>query len=179
VPFIVLFCQVIETRDRHDLARLHGFVSSLQLEKVVVVDSGVSEAVDKLRRLFQVLYSVATQYVGNSQTTNSAHGHQQQPKNSMEIDTCLAALGFPSSSQQQQGVIGGEQHQHQLQELGGGAGVQYLPGGTMAGDIQRGVNPMIWMGNGAQLEDWFYNNQQMMAFLEDGFPGEAGWGGGG
>jgi hypothetical protein len=36
---------------------------------------------------------------------------------------------------------------------------------------------MIWMGNGTQLEDWFYNNQQMMTFLEDGFPDESRWGG--
>jgi hypothetical protein len=36
-------------------------------------------------------------------------------------------------------------------------------------EFQRGVNPMIWMGNGAQLEDWLYNNQQMTALLEDGF----------
>ncbi|KAK3301852.1 uncharacterized protein B0T15DRAFT_442060 [Chaetomium strumarium] len=151
VPFIVLFCQVIETKDRTDLDRLHAFVSSLQLEKV---DSsgGVSDAIDKLRRLFQVLYSVATQYVDQSHT--EAH----QP--SMEVDTCLAALGFPSS----QGSI---------------IGFGDFTSGTSSAAFQRGVNPMIWMGNGAQLEDWFYSNQQMMAFLEDGFPGEAGWGGGG
>jgi hypothetical protein len=34
-------------------------------------------------------------------------------------------------------------------------------------EFQRGVNPVIWMGNGAQLEDWFYSNQQMMEFLEE------------
>jgi hypothetical protein len=41
--------------------------------------------------------------------------------------------------------------------------------------FQRGVNPMIWMGNGTQLEDWFYNNEQMINILEDGFPEGGGW----
>ena len=34
---------------------------------------------------------------------------------------------------------------------------------------------MIWMGNGTQLEDWFYNNEQMINILEDGFPEGDGW----
>jgi hypothetical protein len=153
VPFIVLFCQVIETRDRTDLARLEGFIASLQPH------TASTEAVDKLRRLFQVLYSVASQYVGSQAGATS---DEQQP--SVEVDTCLAALGFPS-----QPVPG----QHE-------AG--YLPHGSV-GDFsdqafQRGVNPMIWMGNGTQLEDWFYNNQQMMTLLEDGFPDEVRWGAG-
>ncbi|KAK4120198.1 hypothetical protein N657DRAFT_693139 [Parathielavia appendiculata] len=153
VPFIVLFCQVIETRDRADLARLEGFVASLQPH------TAATEAVDKLRRLFHVLYSVASQYV---ESLVGATGDVQQP--STEVDTCLAALGFSSS----QPVPG-------QQEAG------FLPGSGM-GDFneqasQRGVNPMIWMGNGTQLEDWFYNNQQMMTFLEDGFPEEVRWGG--
>ena len=74
------------------------------------------------------------------------------------MDTCLAALGFPSS----QSIPG-------YQEAG------YLAGSMVdANDqaFQRGVNPMIWMSNGTQLEDWFYNNQQIMTFLEDGFPDE-------
>ncbi len=61
VPFIVLFCQVIESKDTADLARLQAFVASLQIH------SNISEPVEKLRRLFQVLYGVASQYV-ESQT---------------------------------------------------------------------------------------------------------------
>lgn len=116
----------------------------------------VSEAVDKLRRLFQGLYNVASQYL----EFQSGLGRDDQ-QSSIEVDTCLAALGFPP-----QPVPG--------QHDGG-----YLPEGVPdASDsaFQRGVNPMIWMGNGTQLEDWFYNNQQMMNFLEDGFPEEGRWG---
>ncbi len=143
---------MIETRDREDLARLEAFVSSLQPH------TQVADAVDRLRRLFQVLHSVASQYI-ESQT---AAGRDDPPSNT-EVDTCLATLGFPP-----QPGLGQE-------ETG------YLPGGT--GDVgdqayyQRGVNPMIWMGNGTQLEEWFYNNQQMMNFLEDGVPDENRWGG--
>ncbi|KAK4039663.1 hypothetical protein C8A01DRAFT_46920 [Parachaetomium inaequale] len=100
---------------------------------------------------------VALQYV-ESQT-----GAGRDDQQLSTVDTCLAALGFPSQP---------------------GSGVQeaqYMAGS--AGDandsaFQRGVNPMIWMGNGTELEDWFYNNQQMMNFLEDGFPEEGRYGGG-
>jgi hypothetical protein len=141
---------VIETRDRTDLARLEEFVSSLQPH------TAVSEAVDKLCRLFQTLHSVALQYV-ESQTGAGKDDHQPST-----VDTCLAALGFPPQP---------------------GSGVQevpYLAGSAGDGSdsaFQRGVNPMIWMGNGTELEDWFYNNQQMMNFLGDGFPEEGRYGG--
>ncbi|KAK4096574.1 hypothetical protein N658DRAFT_519135 [Parathielavia hyrcaniae] len=99
---------------------------------------------------------VASQYV---ESLAGPAGDKQQP--STEVDTCLAALGFPSSSQPVPGP----------QEAG------YLPGNGMGDFTERNVNPMIWMGNGTQLEDWFYNNQQMMTFLEDGFPEDVRWGG--
>ncbi|AEO57210.1 fungal-specific transcription factor-like protein [Thermothelomyces thermophilus ATCC 42464] len=146
VPFIVVFCQVIETRDRADLARLEAFVSSLQPY------TAVSEAVDRLRRLFQVLYSVASQFV-ESQTGQGRDG--QQPST---VDTCLAALGFPSQL--------GPSSQESEYETGTA---------SFASDpaFQRGVNPMIWMGNGTELEDWFYNNQYMMGFMEGAVTEEA------
>jgi hypothetical protein len=154
VPFIVLFCQVIETRDRTDLTRLERFIASLQPH------TASSEAVDKLRRLFQVLFSVASQYVGSQEA--GATRDEQQP--STEVDITLAALGFPS-----QPVPG----QHEAGYLAHGS-----VGDFNNQPFQRGVNPMIWMGNGTQLEDWFYNNQQMMSLLEDGFPDEVRWGAG-
>lgn len=151
VPFIVVFCQVIETRDKRDLARLEAFVNSL------LPHPAVSEAFDKLRRLFQALYSVASQVV-ESQTGTGKDGQQ-----SSTVDTCLAALGFPSQ-------VGPSSQESEYE-----AGVA-----SYASDpaFQRGVNPMIWMGNGAELEDWFYNNQQMMDILEGNFPEDTRWIGG-
>ncbi|KXH67887.1 fungal specific transcription factor, partial [Colletotrichum salicis] len=49
VPFIVTFCQVIETSDTSDLARLQGLVTSIQGAKEF------TEASARLYRLFQVL----------------------------------------------------------------------------------------------------------------------------
>ncbi|KAL2132145.1 hypothetical protein VTI74DRAFT_4151 [Chaetomium olivicolor] len=141
VPFIVLFCQVIETGDRTDLDRLGGFITSLQPHNTI------SEAVDKLCRLFQALYSVASQYV-----QSHAGAGEDDPQQSKEVDAWLAAMGFPSQIGQEQ-----PESAHLANDAGGQA-------------FQRGINPMIWMGNGIQLEDWLYNNEQMMAFLEDGFP---------
>ncbi|KAK4139899.1 fungal-specific transcription factor-like protein [Dichotomopilus funicola] len=139
-PFIVIFCQVIETRDKSDLARLEAFVNSL------LPHISASEAVEKLRRLFQALYSVASQYV-ESQT--GAPGVQHQAST---VDTCLVALGFPA-----QPNLG-------LQEA------PSVPAGEESASeaaFQRGVNPMIWMGTGTDLEDWFYSNQEMLSFLGD------------
>lgn len=144
---------MIETRDTTDLARLEAFVASLQPHTTV------TDAVDRLRRLFQVLYSVAHQYVESQ--TGTGRDEQQS---STEVDTCLATLGFPSQP------VMGHQVTGSLPNSTADAGV-HMPA------FQRGVNPMLWMGNGAQLEDWFYNNQQMMAFLEDGFPETSRWGG--
>lgn len=128
-------------------------------------DSAVPEAVDKLCRLFQVLHSVASHYV----ESQAAPGREDQQRANTGVDTYLAALGFPS--------------QPTILEGDGEAG--YPPsapadmGGVANQEFQRGVNPVLWMGNGAQLEDWFYNNEQMMTLLEDGFSNnfERGWDG--
>lgn len=142
---------MIESRDRTDLARLQAFVTSLQPHTTSI------EAVDRLRRLFQVLYNVAAQYV------ESHTGLGRDEQQSTDVDTCLAIMGFPSQpnpGQQEAGCLPSNAPEVNDQAF------------------QRGVNPMLWMGNGTQLEEWFYNNQQMMTFLEDGFPEEGRWGNG-
>ncbi|EAQ88657.1 hypothetical protein CHGG_05276 [Chaetomium globosum CBS 148.51] len=97
---------------------------------------------------------VASQYL-ESQT-----GASRDDQQASTVDNCLAALGFPS-----QPVPGFQEASYPVGSV------------TGSGDsaFQRGVNPMIWMGNGAQLEDWFYNNEQMINILEDGFPEGGGW----
>jgi hypothetical protein len=49
VPFIVVFCRIIETKDKTDLTCLGTFVASIQPA------ADASEAAAKLHRLFQVL----------------------------------------------------------------------------------------------------------------------------
>jgi hypothetical protein len=145
-----LFCQVIETLDEGDLARLEAFVASLQPHP------SATEAVEKLRRLFQVLYNVAAQYI----ESHSQTGHYNRP-DTMEIDSCLAALGFPSSN--------APTGHHDNPDVGD---VDRRGSGQAS---QRGVNPMIWTGYGMELEDWFYNNQHMMTLLGDGSFGDGPW----
>ena len=140
-PFIVLFCQIIETRDQTDLARLHAFMTSIQNAP------SFSDAAAKMFRLFQVLYSVALRYI---ECQNSAP-QKQQTQASAELDNYLAALGFPSA-----GFDGGQQQQQATECANGGI----VDGMGMN-------NPMRWMGPSAQLDDWFSRNQQMMGLLQE------------
>lgn len=156
VPFIVLFCQVIETKDKDDLARLQAFATSLQYE------SSVTEAVERLRRLFQVLVSVASHHVQSPPTSQIGQRTDLRPdlpkdthqahQAAFEVDAYLGTLGF---SQQ---IVSG-----QWPESTTGQGQE---NGREGGEIPEGhrmANPMMWMGNEMQLEDWFYNNDQIEA----------------
>lgn len=152
MPFIVIFCQVMETSDATDLARLQGFVASIQDAKEF------TEASARLCRLFQVLYNVAFRYVemrNSSQQTGQAQASQ-------EMDRYLTALGFPSAGQSSEG---GPDGSDQLPMGGGGSGGD--EGMTSTGSGVVPLNQMLWMGNASQLEDWFYSNQQMMGLVED------------
>lgn len=156
-PFIVLFCQVIQTQDERDLASLHSFITSTESAPTV------SEAAAKMYRLFQVLYSVALRYIEFRTSTPPA----DQTQANAELNTYLTALGFPPVGpehrlDQQMAATGMDQGQAAFAPLGDGSG----GGGGMV-DGAAGQNPMMWMGNTAQLEDWFNSNQQMMELLEE------------
>ncbi|KAH8164700.1 hypothetical protein CIB48_g3538 [Xylaria polymorpha] len=80
IPFIVIFCLVIETSDATDLARLHAFVTSLETA------CDVSSSVRKLHQLCQVLYTVAELYVEAKAARPVGGGS--------EFDVYLSQLGF-------------------------------------------------------------------------------------
>ncbi|KAM0280065.1 hypothetical protein ACHAQH_004261 [Verticillium albo-atrum] len=157
IPFIVIFCQVIETQDQEDLARLHAFITSIKNAPTV------SDAAARMHRLFQVLYSVALRYVEFRVSTPPA----QQAQANAEMNTYLAQLGFPATagdSSMAAGAgaeLGGQQTQQPATAFDGGFS------GGMGDATMQGANPMMWMGNTAQLEDWFYSNQQMMGLLQE------------
>ena len=143
VPFITLFANTIETLDRADLNRLRAFLTSISSRE----HTPESEAIIKTRRLFQVLYNVALHYVENTGRAAAAGPGSEHPPEPDGIDAYLATLGFaaqglPDLQQQQRGPTMG----------------------SYADESQatRGVNPMLWMSTGTQLEDWFYSNEQMM-----------------
>ncbi|KAF9874828.1 hypothetical protein CkaCkLH20_07522 [Colletotrichum karsti] len=153
VPFIVIFCQVMETSDAADLARLQAFVSSIQAAKEF------TEASARLYRLFQVLYNVAFRYV---EMRNNAQP-SEQAQTTQEMDKYLAALGFPPAG------LGGAAERQSGGEVGGSEGMvgSSFEDGAANPAGSGPLNQMMWMGNATQLEDWFYSNQQMMGLVED------------
>ncbi|KAL3594100.1 hypothetical protein FPOAC2_08405 [Fusarium poae] len=154
IPFIVVFCQAIETQDQSDLARLHNFCTSVETTITL------SDAAAKMHRLFQVLYTVALRYIEFRTTTPTA----DQTQASAELNTYLAALGFPPA-----GLNNGGQQPSPMDATQAGAFSQTLGDmGMLDGaEGQRGANTMMWMGNTAQLGEWFNSNQQMMELLEE------------
>ncbi|EXA42410.1 hypothetical protein FOVG_07656 [Fusarium oxysporum f. sp. pisi HDV247] len=154
IPFIVVFCQVIETQDQTDLARLHSFCTSLE------TTIQLSDAAAKTYRLFQVLYTVALRYIEFRTSTPPA----DQTQASAELNNYLAALGFPPA-----GLNNGVQQSMHMDPSQADAFSQPLGDMSMldGADGQRGANTMMWMGNTAQLGEWFNSSQQMMELLEE------------
>lgn len=153
IPFIVLFCQVIETQDEMDLERLHSFVVSMESAPAV------SDAAVKMLWLFQVLYNVALRYIEFRTSTPPT----AQAQANIELNAYIAALGLPLSfdnRHQPSTELG------QVQDAGSGL----VTSDSSMLDItqgQRGVDQRTWMDNPAQLEEWFNSNDQMMELVEE------------
>ncbi|KAI6378490.1 hypothetical protein MCOR25_002193 [Pyricularia grisea] len=139
IPFIVIFCHIIETSNLEDLARLTEFVKSLE------VCRDISEPVGKLHRLCNALVNVATMYLETKKqqmaATQADNGATAYPVN-MEFDMYFRDLGFmpPQASSHPQQQPGPSVLQQQP-----GLGYEF---GT------------------AQLGDWFSGNLSMMGMLE-------------
>ncbi|KAH7142734.1 fungal-specific transcription factor domain-containing protein [Dactylonectria estremocensis] len=147
VPFIVIFCHVIETQDHTDLAQLHAFITSIQAAP------SVSEPAARMHSLFQVLHNVAARYV---EYRNSAT-HKGQSKGMTQFDNHLATLGFPHA-----GIC---QNDWQQRQQAGSSEIEAMHN-LEAGESANAINPLLWLGNGMQLEDWFYINQESMELLQ-------------
>ncbi|KAM0276725.1 hypothetical protein ACHAQH_006435 [Verticillium albo-atrum] len=86
VPFIVMFCHVIETGDLADLQRMQSFVSSLDMWEL-------SEASTNIHRQFETLFKVAQRYT-EVRTARGADVEEWR-----ELDAHVHALGLvPASS---------------------------------------------------------------------------------
>ncbi|KAK4158455.1 hypothetical protein C8A00DRAFT_28460 [Chaetomidium leptoderma] len=87
MPFIVVFCHVIEVGDPADLARLDGFVTSLETAQ------HHSEATAKMYRQSKLLYEAALQYTAVIAAKSAA---APQDNNSFEeFDAYIQSLGMP------------------------------------------------------------------------------------
>lgn len=161
IPFIVIFCQVIETRDQSDLERLHTFITSIKLAHTV------SESATKMTRLFQALYGIARRYVDFRAANPEAN-----PMQDATMESYLSSMGFLTTEQ-----LDGVRHEWVTDEGPGQPGDDAVAGQGSTANMemgannttrtgQRATNPMMWLGHGAQLEDWLYHNQAMMDILE-------------
>ncbi|KAL6233018.1 hypothetical protein BDW75DRAFT_246837 [Aspergillus navahoensis] len=87
VPFIVLFCHVIETGDLQDLNKMQGFVTSMESA------CPHSPAIAKHHHLFQVFCTVAQRY---RDIMAAASSREEQLRLRMEMDAQLCAFGLQS-----------------------------------------------------------------------------------
>ena len=144
---------------------MQAFVSSIEQSS----DNTTSEAITKLYRLFRALCTVAQRHV-EAQSTPDSQTSVDPNQTGTGVDTYLAALGFPPTGPQV--MITDQHHQQQPHQPHAFSLQNQEPFNNMIGESNgeqpRAVNPMIWMGNGVQLEDWFYSNQEMMDLLENG-----------
>ncbi|KAG4281068.1 hypothetical protein FPRO06_09973 [Fusarium proliferatum] len=154
IPFIVIFCHIIEPQDEADLTHLQDFVTSIQSK------SSVSEPAAKVQRLFKVLCRIAVGYVKFRHSTTLVGGCQDSSK----IDGYLDAPGFASTS----GVISSLQDHLLTQHDGSDREVENEGGttgpDTLNGDL-RAMNPMMWTANSAELEEWLANNDFMTGLM--------------
>lgn len=147
IPFIVIFCLVIETSSVEDLGCLAGFVQSLEAA------CDLSASISKLHRLCQVLYNVAQLYI---------EAKAQQPVDQdmvpvgNEFNMYLSQLGFmPALDESMAGNF----------DVGGGAD------GAVLDDNARS------MAQTTQLGDWFSGHNYMLGLLEEDLSGinAQGW----
>ncbi|KAF5528556.1 putative transcriptional regulatory protein [Colletotrichum aenigma] len=158
VPFIVMFCHVIETQDRADLGRLGEFSDSIQAA------AQVSEAAFKAYHLFHTLHGIAARYVELcAASVQEGHG-----KAGPEMDWFLEALGIAPPGQEN-----GDQQRPASDMPWFGTGmvdIAEAEGARDNGVTQRrssATQPLARVGNEVELESWFQNNEAVMDFLRD------------
>ncbi|KAK3950539.1 hypothetical protein QBC32DRAFT_346312 [Pseudoneurospora amorphoporcata] len=171
IPFIVLFCHVIETSNMQDLDRMDHFVASLSTV------CSISEAIDKFNRVCQVLCHVARLYV-------ETKAQQQQDQDMMlvghDFDMYLSQLGFmpqqllhDQQQQQQQHAnsTGNPAHQQRQHQHGGmaapGAAATVTPS-VFGADMPAGL---IDATQTAQLGNWFSGHRHIMNLVEEDLSG--------
>lgn len=161
VPFIVVFCHIIETSNVADLHRLRDFIDSLQ------PTCSVSEGIEKLHRLFSVLYNVAMLYVEAKSKASQQQDTDMTPIGN-EFDVYLSALGFMPVDDHAGGLHAG------AAGAGPSAGAPLTASPTSASGGGSGDGPRFGHANAmagqqqtSQLGDWFSGNRYMMGLLEE------------
>ncbi|PYI12339.1 hypothetical protein BO78DRAFT_2004 [Aspergillus sclerotiicarbonarius CBS 121057] len=143
-PFIVIFCHIIETQDQSYLPHLRAFVESIKSAPTV------SDAAARMYRLFLVLYNVALCYV--------EFRTSQQPGQAAacaEMDEHLAELGLSAP-------VSGDVDQQVLQPLNTDPEHDFI-----GHQYKQREEPIMRMGNDADLDGWFSSNRAIMGLLQE------------
>ncbi|KKK12214.1 hypothetical protein ARAM_002411 [Aspergillus rambellii] len=148
VPFIVLFCHIIEVSSWADLDRLDEFVTSLE------PNCSLSAAIMNLHRLCHVLSNVARLYV-EAKAQAQTQENQALASVGHEFDTYLSALGLaPAMPDDSDTRWPAPVHGN----------------GPVSGEMKYGPesqNMHPHMSHITQLGNWFSGNQYMMGLLEE------------
>lgn len=157
IPFIIIFCRVIETSSASDLAHMESLVETLESTS----NSGVDSTCDKQRRLFRALYDVAATYVEVKTRADSTQAGISWSTAAQNLYTDVDA--FSTSTESNSVGLGAN-------TTGDASG--HIPSSShtdaasfpnaLFGDMDLGMDL-----SGAQLWDWFNKNQSMMRMLED------------
>ncbi|KAJ4313470.1 hypothetical protein N0V84_009395 [Fusarium piperis] len=159
IPFIVLFCHMIETSDPSDLSCLRDLVQTLE----TVIEPSQYSMCQKQLSIFKALYDVAVKYF-NIRAAATSEG-MLDPRS-----TAPTAYGTPNPKlASQMGACD--------QDVANGSGVLSLPGSRQLVDAAQGHMPIYEsrtaqfepgefdMGidqPSAELATWFYANHHMM-----------------
>ncbi|KAF9888537.1 hypothetical protein FE257_008644 [Aspergillus nanangensis] len=147
VPFIVLFCHVIETGDKEDISRMRTFVTSIE------GSCHHSWAIAKHHRLFQVFLSVAEHYTKLMSSSTPMEEEQRMLKS--QVDAQLSALGLHPTGSFTAG--------HPTLETAPSAPLEM----EFPGQISTSLG-QDWSQQGLFLGNWFSFNQQMMGLMDQG-----------
>ncbi|KAK1147148.1 hypothetical protein N8T08_001887 [Aspergillus melleus] len=164
IPFIILFCHIIETSDASDLEHMIGLVQTLESTS----SESAYRMCSRQRRLFRALYDVAAKYV---EVKSCAHGAQPGMSWSME-SLGLQAINSAGNAEYPRTIDSVDvptSHMSLRDEaVGEGIGVvDGLVGPWALQNLAGGDVDMEMDLSGAQLWDWFNKNQSIMRMLED------------
>ncbi|KAL2831518.1 hypothetical protein BDW59DRAFT_182171 [Aspergillus cavernicola] len=177
IPFIILFCYIIETSEASDLEHMRGLVETLESTS----DSRPHNTCGKQRRLFKALYDVAAKYVEvNSRADGGPGGMSWSMARQQSADTFdgTASNGLMLGTLDPGGIAGdpgmtntadtpGHIPSH-YEANGDGMGlVDGLAAPTALQNTAFGDVDMDMDLSGAELWDWFNKNQSIMRMLED------------
>ncbi|PLB43733.1 hypothetical protein P170DRAFT_369279 [Aspergillus steynii IBT 23096] len=189
LPFIVLFCHIIETSSPDDLRRLGTVVETLQSTS----PSAFYRACSKQFRLFSALYHVARKYVEVKETqprgwmnpidfvpsVNLSVPNMGSGSASASASASVPTqLPFPDSSPSSMPRIVRENAISQPGDPLTSTGI--TPTNHIDRDAFATPQPPQWTqiqtqpslemdAMGTELGNWFYENQQMLKFLDDSY----------